>query len=127
MPFCAKCGTEMEEGLKFCRSCGAPAAGSGGKSSINTNSLLTEFVTFDKMITPLLIKIIFWLGVGVTAIMAILLIISGASSPYGGGAQVIIGLILLVLGPLFVRVYCELLIIMFKIHEAINSINSNLD
>jgi uncharacterized membrane protein len=37
MPFCAKCGTQVNEGVAFCPSCGAPqgapAAGGGGAAT----------------------------------------------------------------------------------------------
>jgi hypothetical protein len=88
---------------------------------------MNDFISFDKMITPALIKIIFWLGVGVSALMGLILIISGAGSRYGGGAQVVMGLIVLVLGPLFTRIYCELLIVIFKIHESLISINNKVN
>jgi hypothetical protein len=86
---------------------------------------LNQYLSFDKMITPAIIKVIFWAGVGLSVISGLIMMISGAASPYGGGALVIIGLLTIILGPLFTRIYCELLILLFKMNEALQSIKSN--
>lgn len=76
---------------------------------------LNDFTSFDKMITPVIIKIFFWLGVALS-------IISGIIMLFGGGVETVIGILTIIFGPLFIRVYCELLIILFKIHENLNAI-----
>lgn len=86
---------------------------------------MKEYIQFDKMITPTIIKFIFWAGVGLSVLFGLITIISGATSNFGGGAQVLIGLVTIVLGPLVVRIYCELLIVLFKMHESLNKIANN--
>lgn len=81
--------------------------------------MLKEFMRFDKMITPSIIKIIFWIGVGISILSGLILIFTGLTTRFGGGPQVLMGLLVVVLGPLFARIYCELLIIFFKIHETL--------
>jgi hypothetical protein len=76
------------------------------------------------MITPTIIKIIFWAGVGASVIMGLIMLISGAASPWGGGIQVFGGLLTIVIGPLVTRIYCELLIVLFKMNEALQDIKS---
>jgi hypothetical protein len=76
-----------------------------------------EFLAFRKMITPVIIQGIFWLGVSLCIIIGLVQIIMGASAVYGGGAMILIGLITLFIGPLFVRIYCELLILLFRIYD----------
>lgn len=88
---------------------------------------MNHFLNFDKMITPLIIKIIFWIGIAFSVLTGLMMIISGIASYYGGGIQVIMGLITIVLGPLFVRIYCELLIIFFKMHETLQDVKTTLD
>lgn len=88
--------------------------------------MFSDFLKFDKMITPVIIKIIFWVGLVVSVVIALGMIIAGLSSPWGGGLQVLGGLAILVVGPLTVRVYCELLIIIFKINESLSEIKENL-
>ncbi len=78
---------------------------------------MQEFLSFDKMITPTLIKIIFYIGCALSIIGGIIMIISGVNSYYGGGAQVFMGIVFLFLGPFLTRIYCELLIVQFKMQE----------
>ncbi len=88
--------------------------------------MLSDFLKFDKMITPVIIKIIFWIGLAVSTITALSLVFSGLNNPWGGGFEVLLGLLTLILGPLTVRVYCELLIIAFKINDSLSEIKENL-
>jgi hypothetical protein len=78
---------------------------------------MNEYLTFDRFITPVIIQILFWLGLAGIVVMALLLIVN---SPGGGGG--LIGLIYLVLGPIIWRVYCEILLVMFKILEELRLI-----
>lgn len=78
--------------------------------------------SFDKMITPIFIKIAFWLGVIGSLIGGVGMMISGLLAEQLGFIQIVGGLFILLVGPLIVRIYCELLIILFKIHQSINEI-----
>ncbi|MFW5981314.1 MAG: DUF4282 domain-containing protein [bacterium] len=89
--------------------------------------MLNDFIKFDKLITPSIIKVIFWIGIAITIISGLVAMISGIASTYGGGGQVLMGLVTIIIGPLFVRVYCEILIIIFKINENLVNINEKLD
>lgn len=80
--------------------------------------MLDKFTSFDNMITPTIIKILFWIGVGASLLTGLIIM-------FAGGFAVILGLIWLVLGPVLVRVYCELLIVIFKIHESLVAIRRN--
>lgn len=85
-----------------------------------------DFLTFKKMITPVIIQILFWILAGLSIIVGLVAIVSGASSNFGGGAQVFGGLLLLVLGPIAVRVYCEILIVVFRMNETLTEIRNSL-
>jgi len=78
---------------------------------------LKAFLSFDKLIVPSFIKVIFYLEVTIFLLIGVLLIGSGMASTFGGGFQVFLGLLVLFFGPLFSRVACELTIILFKIHD----------
>lgn len=78
------------------------------------------------MITPLIIKVVFWIGVGVSVLAGLSMIIMGLNSTFGSGFQVISGLATIVVCPILVRIYCELLIIMFKMHESLQDIRKSL-
>lgn len=80
------------------------------------------YLSFDKMITPIFIKIAFWIGVVGSLIAGIGAIITGLLSEGFGFIQILGGLLVIVIGPLVVRIYCELLIIFFKMHQSINEI-----
>lgn len=77
-----------------------------------------EFLRFRRMVTPVLIQLLFWLGV-LTAI--------------GGGVVLMItenvpvGLAVVLLGPIAVRVYAELLIVLFRIHSALQRMAQQLE
>lgn len=90
------------------------------------NLSLGDVLNFNKMITPLIIKILFWIGIGISVLVGLITLISGLTATIGGGFQVILGLIILIIGPLTARVYCELLIVIFKIHESLIDMNKKL-
>lgn len=76
---------------------------------------------FDAMLTPKFITVIYWIGlVGV--------VISGLGSIFYMGFQYVTfggfvkGLILTVLGAIAVRIWCELIIVLFKINENLQKI-----
>lgn len=83
-----------------------------------------SFLSFDRMITPSVIKILYYIGLVVVIIGGLISIFTGLFGAFGGGRMVIMGLIWLVVGPIMVRVYCELLIVAFKIHENLAEINA---
>lgn len=87
---------------------------------------MNDFLSFNKMLTPVIIQIVFWIGVGFSALIGLMIVISGLSY-YGNGFQVLFGLITIVVGPLVVRIYCELLIIAFKMHESLQQIKNKLN
>lgn len=75
---------------------------------------LKKAVSFDTMITPFIIKIVFWIGV--------IGCVVGGIGMFFNGAGFISGLLCIVLGPLAVRIYCELVMVIFKIFEALKQI-----
>ena len=83
---------------------------------------MEDFFTFKKMITPVIIQILFWIGVGLCVILGLISIVSGASSAFGGGPAVLTGLVMLLVGPFIVRIYCELLIVIFSINDNLKEV-----
>ena len=83
---------------------------------------MNDFWAFRRMITPLIIQIIFWIG-------AIGLFIGGivgiATAHDGGAGQIVWGILLMILGPLWVRIWCELLILFFRMNETLTEIKNN--
>ncbi len=83
---------------------------------------MKDFLAFRTMVTPIIIQVIFWIGVIVCVIAGIILIGVGAQR-FDGSAHILKGLLVLVAGPLVVRIYCEILIIFFRINETLTEIN----
>lgn len=92
-----------------------------------------EFISFRKMVTPIIIKFLFWAGVGVSVLIGLFTILSGIIGGFGEGgfASVAFGLlcgpIFIVVGILSVRIYTELLILAFQIHDSLNDIKNLLE
>ena len=96
--------------------------------------MMQQFISFDKMITPTIIKILFWIGVALSGLFAIILIFTGLGQMFSGFGEgfygflmVLLGLASFVVGTLMSRIYCELLIVVFKMQEALSSIDRKLD
>jgi hypothetical protein len=78
--------------------------------------MLSDYLTFRKMITTTFIQIIFWVGVAAVVLM-------GLASM---GESVIGGLLIIAFGPLIVRIYAELMIVIFRINDTLADIRSLL-
>jgi hypothetical protein len=80
------------------------------------------------VITPLIIQIVFWLGIAGVAIASLMSLISAVGLGGWGGAVVglFMGLFIFVVGALTVRIYCELLIVAFRILDTLTEIHSQL-
>jgi hypothetical protein len=81
---------------------------------------LEEYLKFRKMITPVLIQVLFWIGIVVVVIAALVMMFGHGIAGFLGG------LVYLVVGPIFVRVYCELIIVLFRIFEELKSLREGL-
>jgi len=91
----------------------------------------SEFIFFKKFITPAFITIIYLLGALFITIASIVLIGAGASvgSSYGvdgGGMAVLWGFLMLILGNIMWRIWCEYLIVQFRMYDALVSIDHKL-
>ena len=85
---------------------------------------MNDFFAFRTMITPVIIQIIFWVGVALCVIFGLGAIFVG--SRYGNGGP-LWGVLVLILGPVAVRIYCEILIIFFRINETLTEIKHTLE
>ena len=78
---------------------------------------MQDFLHFNRMITGDIIKYVFWALAGITALIGIFTFFG--SLVVGELGAAIIGIVITVLGPILIRIYCELMIILFKIHETL--------
>jgi len=82
-----------------------------------------DFLTFRRMITPIIIQIVFWIGIIGILVLGISVIVDGASGETDGGA-VLLGVLFIIIGPLIWRVFCEILILTFRIIENLADIRN---
>jgi hypothetical protein len=78
---------------------------------------MDDYLTFRKMITPIIIQVIFWLVVVVVVLSGLVTMFS--DSFFGG-------LLIIVFGPLVVRIYCEILIVIFRMNDTLTDIRNEL-
>ncbi len=86
---------------------------------------MEDFLRFKKMVTPIIIQILFWIGVVTCVIAGIVGIVVGITSR-SGGTTVLKGIGWLVLGPIGVRIYCEILIVIFSINNTLTDLKNLL-
>jgi Domain of unknown function (DUF4282) len=90
---------------------------------------MKDFLMFRRMVTPYIIMVLFWLGVILLIIgllIATVQILTGQNN-----TSEILGLCLiwpigLPLGILVIRIYCELLILFFRMNETLTEIKNGL-
>ena len=84
-------------------------------------SPLGEFLAFRRMLTPVLIQVLFWIGIAGCVLTALGQLFMGFQT-----RSLIMGifmaLVTIVVGPIVVRVYCELMILLFRIHDTLQEI-----
>ena len=86
---------------------------------------MQEFFSFRKMITPTIIRFIFWIGSGLMVIGGLVAFFSSLGR-YGNAASAIVGLLTILVGPVVVRIICEQVILFFRINETLSEIRSDL-
>jgi len=74
---------------------------------------MEDFLAFRKMLTPVFIKIVFWLGIVVTILLRLVMLVKG-------GPLAIVGLIYIFAGPIVVR------IVIFTINDTLTDIRKHL-
>ena len=79
-----------------------------------------DFLRFETMITPLLIQILFWIGVLFSIVAGLIAMVGGED-----GRTRVGGLLLSLLGPIAARIYAEILILWFRMNDHLRQIQHN--
>ena len=87
---------------------------------------LRQFFSFESFVTPVIIQAVFWIGLIVTILMGAGMISSGLVGGAEGTPFLFLGLAYILFGPIVVRVYCELLIVIFRLNETVTEIHRDL-
>ncbi len=89
-----------------------------------------SLVNFDKMITPTIIKILFYISIVASVIFGIVTMIGGFITAFNQGSVwpalggLLGGPLAMVVGIFIARIYSELMILAFKIHEHLVAIRN---
>jgi hypothetical protein len=122
---CQKCGASLQvqaDGFHLLRSGrppGLPASASSLREEYDSEgpSAFFDFLVFRRMVVPILIQILFWVGFAVCIVGGVVLL---------GTREPLMGLLLVFIGPVMVRMYCELLIVIFRMNETLTDIKNEL-
>ena len=134
--FCTKCGTKLEEGNTQCPQCGEAVgtqennnASAGGVTltlppvKLPDKSQFRSFLSFDTMITPMIMKVLYVIG-SIGIIIAMLIVMFGGFSRMTAGSffgGLFGGILMLV----FYRVLCEQMLLFFTINSKLGDIRDN--
>jgi hypothetical protein len=89
---------------------------------------LFDYLTFRRMVTPLVIQVLFWLGVVFCAFFGTALIVSGLTHRlFVDWTTVLVGVVLVLLGPVLLRISCEATMVFFRIHETLTELKDRLN
>ena len=79
---------------------------------------MNDLLSFDKMLTPKIITFVYWLGLLFAAI-------GGIGTMFAQGFSIgrfLAGILVAIAAALGVRIWCELLIVLFKMNEALQDL-----
>ncbi len=84
---------------------------------------MRNWLYFDTMITPRIITLIYWLMLAVSVIFGLVMLFRGFGmmkySGFAGFGMVVAAPIFVAFSALMARIYCEIMIVLFKINEAL--------
>ncbi len=87
---------------------------------------LRDLFQWERFITPSIIKIFYWLAVGISVLFGLSGIASGVSllavSPVFGLITVLVSLLGALVGIIFARIAAEFILIVFRINEHLGAI-----
>ena len=82
--------------------------------------------SFDKFLTPTLIKVVYWIGNAGIALISLMMILSAFSYMGRGVMQVLGAIVFFVVGVIFWRVMCEGIMLSFRIYDRLTEIRDRL-
>lgn len=133
---CKRCGTSLIVLADGLRAAGAQAPQTfpndddtfkpSSRSRARRPSAFVDFLLFRRMIVPIFIQVVFWIAVLGCVGMGIFAIIQGVGMREGGALAILSGLGLIFVGPFVVRIYAELIIVLFRINESLRDLIDDL-
>ena len=74
-----------------------------------------DFLFFEKMLTPKILIIVYWLSL-------VAVVLTGIGTVFSG--EFLKGLLIILLGPIGVRVYCEFFVVIFQLNKNVQNISN---
>ncbi len=87
---------------------------------------IQDMTSFDKFLTPTLIKVVYWIGNAGIALISLMMILSAFSYMGRGVMQVLGAIVFFVVGVIFWRVMCEGIMLSFRIYDRLTEIRDRL-
>ena len=89
---------------------------------------LRDLFQWERFITPSIIKVFYWLSVGLSLLFGLAGIVTGVAqlflSPIAGFITVLSSMIAIFIGVIFARIISEYVLIMFRINEHLGAIRN---
>ena len=79
---------------------------------------MEDYLKFKKMITPIIIQIVFWVGIAGVVIASLFMMFSDGGFFFG--------LLMLIFGPIAIRMYTEIMILIFNMNDFLREISETL-
>jgi len=87
-----------------------------------------DLFQWERFITPSIIKIFYWLAIGISVLFGLSGIITGftlmAAHPLGGIFWIAASMIGILIGVIFARIVAEFVLILFRINEHLSAIRN---
>jgi hypothetical protein len=75
---------------------------------------MNEFLNYKTMVTPGILKVLSYVGMVIAAIVGLVTAFT---------ADLLMGIGMTILGPVVVRIYAELMLVVFEIHNELKKLN----
>jgi hypothetical protein len=89
---------------------------------------LRDLFQWERFITPSIIKVFYWLAVGLSVLFGLSNLFTGllmmAVNPFGGVLMMVLSLIGVLIGILMARIIAEFILITFRINEHLGAIRN---
>jgi hypothetical protein len=95
-------------------------------NSLNKGFNWIDFFSFRKMITSQIIQVVYAIGALFITLGALITLFTGDSNPYSMmPAGPVLGFLILIFGNILWRIWCELIIVFFRINNTLSDIDVN--
>ena len=85
-----------------------------------------ELLQWDRFITPSVIRVFYWLSLGLTVLLGMSFVFTALSmmavNVFAGLLLLIAAMVFILVGIIFIRIVCELVMVIFRINEHLGAI-----